>query len=113
MRRHFTEKDTQKPNTHMKSCPVSLAVREMQVKTTVRSPYVPFRIATMKNNTETSVDAEKLDHSCIAGTATLEKRLALSFKIKNGVAERHNSCTLRHIIPERWKLVTKHVKLRG
>lgn len=52
MRRHFTEKDTQKPNTHMKSCPVSLAVREMQVKTTVRSPYVPFRIATMKNNTE-------------------------------------------------------------
>lgn len=52
MRRHFTEEDTQKPNTRMKRCPASLAMRDMQVKTIVRSPYIPLRIAEMKKNTK-------------------------------------------------------------
>jgi hypothetical protein len=38
---------------HMKKCSLSLAIKEMQIKTTLRFHFMPFRIAIIENTTTT------------------------------------------------------------
>ena len=56
-------------NKHIKKCSISLAIREMQIKTMTRYHHIPSRTAKIKNSDNTNVgkDAEKLELSYIAG----------------------------------------------
>ena len=76
MNSHFTEEDVQVASKHIKICSTSSAVREIQMKRTVRYHYTCIRMAKKKkkrkktpDTTSAGKDVEKEAHPYVVGRA--------------------------------------------
>ena len=66
MNRHFPNENIQINYKHMKRCSVSLAVREIQITTTVKYHFTRMTVIKAKTTAGVSEDTEKLETSYIA-----------------------------------------------
>lgn len=85
LNRHVSKEEIQVTNKNMTRCSTSLAVREMQIQTTMKYHFIVTRMATMKRKWKiTGIEEEKPElhmvecKECII----LQKSCAVSHKVK-------------------------------
>ena len=66
MNRNLTEEDTDMANKHMRKCSASLAIREIQIKTTMRYHLTPVRMGKLTRQETTNVGEDVEDEKPFA-----------------------------------------------